>query len=84
MNDLLNTAFELMMLGMGTVFVFLVVLIGATKLMSSVVMLMADADDTETTNPALAPVPVNPATNPAQDPRLMAVISEAIKQHRAS
>ena len=36
--DLLSQGFELMLVGMGVVFVFLTVLVGATTLMSRVVM----------------------------------------------
>ncbi len=79
MNNLLNVAVELMLLGMGTVFVFLTVLIMATKLMSSLVMRF-NLDDKE--EPVLSGPSPQALANPAQDGRLIKVIEEAIKQHR--
>ena len=77
MNNLLNIAVELMLLGMGTVFVFLTVLILATKLMSNLVL---------RTQPEMqnngAQTATQAVANPAQDKRLIKVIEEAIKQHR--
>jgi len=77
MNNLLGIAVELMLLGMGTVFVFLTVLILATRLMSSLVLRVQPelkSQSRQTVAPAVA--------NPAQDKRLIQIIEEAIKQHR--
>ena len=79
MDNLLSIAVELMLLGMGTVFVFLTVLIMATKLMSSLVMRF-NLDEKE--EPVVAGASPKLASNPAQDGRLIKVIEEAIKQHR--
>lgn len=80
MNNLLGIAVELMLLGMGTVFVFLLVLIMATKLMSSLV-LRSKLGVKQEAVPAIS-TPISPPANPAQDKRLIKVIEEAIKQHR--
>jgi oxaloacetate decarboxylase gamma subunit len=79
MNELISVAIELMLLGMGTVFVFLVLLIGSTSLMSSVLMRTASEKLPEA-KLVHAPVMVN--SSPVQDPRLLKAIGEAIRQHR--
>jgi len=87
MNELMNAAVELMLLGMGTVFVFLVVLIFATRLMSFLVVRNVATHAGESTQPALAgaaPGTDVSQANPANDQRLIRVINEAIRQHRAS
>ncbi|NQV71419.1 MAG: OadG family protein [Pseudohongiella sp.] len=78
MNNLLSQGFELALFGMGTVFVFLAVLIIATKAMSSLVLRFEPA------------VSVASAATVAQDAalsdrgHLLAVISAAIAQHRTT
>ena len=79
MTSLLSAAVELMLLGMGTVFVFLVVLIGATRLMSALVLATEGPQENVE---AGAPRAQSFQGNAAQDARLVQVISEAIKQHR--
>lgn len=79
MNDLISVAVELMLLGMGTVFVFLVLLIGATRLMSVVLIGMASNEKPEE---ELVPAPVVIDTTSVQAPRLLKAIGDAIKQHR--
>lgn len=81
MNELLNAAVELMLLGMGTVFVFLVLLIVATKTMSAVLMRIAVEEESDI---KLASAPAVASISHVQDPRFLKAISEAIKQHRAS
>ena len=73
-DNLLNQGLELMIFGMGTVFVFLVLLVGATRLLSFLVEKLNLAD----------PVPVvTTAPRAASDNgRLVAVIAAAIEQHR--
>jgi len=77
-TDLLMEGVELMMLGMGTVFVFLIMLIGCISLMSYLVARFL---------PEQAPLAVAPrrAAPPAMsvDTETLAVISEAVRQHRA-
>ncbi len=78
--ELINEGLSLMMFGMGFVFVFLTVLIFATSLMSKTVLAIAPEE------PASAPkrstAPAAGTSDPASDPELLAVISDAIRQHR--
>jgi len=75
-ETLMSQAIDLMIAGMGFVFVFLVVLIGATTLMSKLAIKL---------EPPAPVVPAAPATTPApmNDPRLMAVITAAVAKYRS-
>lgn len=81
MNPLLAEAIELMTVGMGVVFAFLFLLVGAISLMSRLVARFA---------PDSAPAPVvSSASLPAQvapglllDTRTLTVIREAVRRHR--
>ncbi|MCH8175418.1 MAG: OadG family protein [Proteobacteria bacterium] len=76
MDNLLNQGLELAMFGMGTVFVFLALLIAATKTMSALVLKFQPAlADT------VAPVATRSSLTP-EDGQLVAVISAAIMRHR--
>ena len=68
-SGLLAQGFELMLVGMGTVFVFLTALVGATSLMSSLVMRRS----TQTT-------PIAPTDDDAA--AVTAAIAVAIARHR--
>ena len=75
--ELLADGLGLMGFGMGTVFVFLVILIFATSLMSTLVTkFLPDA-------PA---APAKPIVQSGQgvDPQLLKVLAAAVKEHRAS
>ena len=76
MDSLLNQGLELAMFGMGTVFVFLALLIAATKTMSALVLkfqpALADGVAAAATQSNLIP----------EDGQLVAVISAAIMRHR--
>ncbi len=72
-GDLINQGLELMLFGMGTVIVFLTLLVFATSAMSALMRRFA---------PEPEPVPVA-APGAANDPQLIAVITAAIKQHRS-
>ncbi len=76
MDNLLNQGLELAMFGMGTVFVFLALLIAATKTMSALVLkfqpALADGVAAAATQSNLIP----------EDGQLVAVISAAIMRHR--
>ena len=74
-DNLFNQGLELMVYGMGTVFVFLVLMVGATRLLSALVERLGLQD------PEPATVPVAP--DPDQR-RLVAVIAAAVQQHRNS
>jgi len=76
-QDILQQGFDLMLFGMGTVFVFLTVLVIATLIMSTLVQrFFPDAPE-----PQLANVPTAPAG--VTDPKLLAIIKAAVDQHRA-
>lgn len=76
-QTLMQQGTELMIYGMGTVFVFLTLLVILTSIMSSLIQRF------------VKPVPPAPVAKPVQteainqDAQLLAVITEAIKQHRA-
>ncbi|WLQ14691.1 OadG family transporter subunit [Hahella aquimaris] len=78
MNELFQQAVTLMVAGMGFVFVFLAMLVGATNLMSKVVNRLA---------PEIQVVPPPTAGNPTPPPNnnndTMAVIAAAIAKHRS-
>ena len=75
MNDsLLQQGLDLLLYGMGSVFVFLTLLVAATTLMSALLARLFPAEPESV--PASAPV------SPAADERLLAIIQQAINQHR--
>lgn len=80
-QTLLQQGTQLMLFGMGTVFVFLVVLIACTGLMSRTVLRFAPEE------PQLpATGDASPQSNSAHNPhraRLIAAISAAVHLHRA-
>lgn len=69
MSDLVSQAADLVLYGMGSVFLFLTLLVAVTMLMSYLIGL-----DPVTQEPA--------APNASLDPRILAVISAAVKRHR--
>ncbi|UZE94972.1 OadG family protein [Alkalimarinus alittae] len=75
-ESLMSQALDLMIAGMGFVFVFLVILIGATTLMSKLAMKL------EPPAPEAPAAPAQPAS-PMNDPRLMAVITAAVAKYRS-
>lgn len=75
-GDLLIQGVELMLLGMGIVFGFLIVLVFTLRGMS---LLAGRLDDTELVEPAV-PAPIDVSDHR----RLVAVISAAIVRYRAS
>lgn len=76
MTDLMSEAINLMLVGMGFVFVFLTILVFATSAMSKMILKYAPAPEPK------APVapPVTPASNDAQ---LLAVLSAAVDKYRS-
>jgi len=76
MNELMTQGVELMLTGMGIVFLFLVMLIGAVKLMAYCV-----ANFLPEEVPA-APAVARPASG-AVTPAVTAAITAAVHQHRA-
>ncbi|MBR9912454.1 MAG: hypothetical protein GYB33_19105 [Gammaproteobacteria bacterium] len=76
-EEILQQGVDLMLFGMGTVFVFLTVLVIATTIMSGVVSrLFPDA---------VKPLPAAAAPPPKAgvDPKLQAIIKAAIEKHRS-
>lgn len=68
-----------MLFGMGTVFAFLTILVASTTLMSKfLTRYFPEAIDVEE-----ALVPIRPVSTGPVDPKVLAVIQEAIYQHRA-
>jgi oxaloacetate decarboxylase gamma subunit len=72
-ENLIQQGVELMVYGMGTVVIFLTLLVGATSLMSALV---------ERFSPAV-PEPASGEAAPVADKTLVAVISAAIHKHRS-
>ena len=83
MNDtLIDQGLNLMIYGMGTVFVFLTILVFATSLMSKLVNKFAPADSELE---ATAATNINPSATGGQPrPQILAAIKQAISQHRNS
>ena len=77
-GELLLEGVELMLFGMGFVFVFLVLLVGTIRVMSRVIELFAS----KTPIPVTAPSAVKPASQ-EPDADTLAAIQSAIHQHRA-
>ncbi len=76
MPDILIEALDLALYGMGTVFIFLTVLVGLTTLMSRFALYLDEL------NP---PAPERKANQPSSDqpsPALLAAITAAVKQYR--
>jgi oxaloacetate decarboxylase gamma subunit len=78
-TNLINEGLTLMTYGMGFVFVFLTLLVFATSFMSKMVVKYLP----EPQPAAAKPVAASAVPAPAGDAQLIAVISAAIKQHRA-
>lgn len=77
--NILNEGVELMLYGMGTVFVFLAVLVVVTTAMSAIVQrFFPDAPEPALTN---TPRPAAPAAS--NDDQLLAVITAAVHKYRS-
>ena len=79
MNDLMSQAVELMIAGMGFVFVFLVILVFATGLMSKIILRFAPP---EPATPARTPR-AKPMAPTSVDPDTAEAIKKAIAQYRS-
>ncbi|MEJ6654838.1 MAG: OadG family protein [Pseudomonas sp.] len=78
-SELLMEGVELMMLGVGTVFFFLVMLVGLINLMSFVInRFFPEAASVATAPKRMAAVAAQPV-----DSELLAAIGAAVSQHRA-
>jgi oxaloacetate decarboxylase gamma subunit len=78
-DTLIDQGINLMLFGMGTVFVFLTILVFATSLMSKVVNRLVPQEE-----PTPSSSPVNtPSTEPhAVSPNIVSAIQKAIAEHR--
>lgn len=79
MDNLLWEGLSLMMVGMGAVFVFLMLLVFTTSIMSVLVAKFLP----EPPIPAVTQAPSKVAPVPTEDDRLLAVITAAIHRHRS-
>jgi len=79
MSDLLMNGFELMLLGMGIVFTFLMILVVALNVMSRI----AFHFDTTEEEPTATPTPPQTMGKP-ENTALIAVISAAISRYRSA
>ncbi|MCY4044796.1 MAG: OadG family protein [Cellvibrionales bacterium] len=80
-NELIQQGISLMLYGMGTVFVFLAILVLVTFSMSAIVKRFFP--EVESLTPATNSINPGTAAQPqAVDPKRLAVISAAIKKHR--
>ncbi len=78
-ETLLQQGVELMIFGMGTVFVFLALLVVVTTAMSSLLQRFLPAKPIE---PAVTRMPAQAAA-PVEDQQLMAVLSAAVHKYRS-
>jgi oxaloacetate decarboxylase (Na+ extruding) subunit gamma len=79
-GSIVEQGVELMLFGMGTVVVFLTLLILATNVMSLILRRFFPEPEVPIVSPALAPASAPQAVDQT---RLLAVISAAIHRHRA-
>ena len=80
-ETLFQQGFDLMLFGMGMVFVFLALLVVCTISMSKVVQtFFPETDETPVNNPVAPP---STAGISEVDPRTLAIIKDAIRQHRS-
>lgn len=75
-ETIMQQGLDLTLFGMGTVFVFLTVLVIATAIMSSIVQRFFPEPE-----PPIASA-AGPASTGVTDPKLLAIIKAAIEQHR--
>ncbi len=80
MDPLMTQGLELMLVGMGVVFVFLVVLVGVTTLMSALVQRFGKAP----VSPATMPATPAPAASDVPPAAVIKAIELAVQQHRQS
>mgnify|MGYP001547145007 CR=1 FL=1 len=82
-GDIVSQGIELMVFGMGTVVLFLALLVVATTAMSRVLLRYFPEPEPEAAVPVTGSA-VKLSSQPGDDPQLVAVISAAIQRHRAN
>ncbi|WP_461534583.1 OadG family protein [Spongorhabdus nitratireducens] len=80
--DLMGEGLNLMLFGMGFVFVFLTMLVIVTSFMSRIVQATQPEQPQTTGGNNMPATPITGAADPASDPVLLGIIGDAIKQHR--
>ncbi|MCG8437591.1 MAG: OadG family protein [Pseudomonadales bacterium] len=80
MDSLMNQGLELMLVGMGVVFVFLIILVGVTTLMSALVQRFGQAP----VAPEVAAPSAAPARSDVPPAAVIKAIESAVRQHRQS
>ena len=83
MNDLLTEGLNLMLLGMGAVFIFLIVLVGVTSLMSKVVSSLASVSDGVDSGAMSGAQADSSAGSGPVEPDIVDAISAAVHQYRS-
>ncbi|MED5238913.1 MAG: OadG family transporter subunit [Pseudomonadota bacterium] len=81
MDSLMSQGLELMLVGMGVVFVFLVVLVGITTLMSALVQRFGQTPVAPAATPAATPAPT---ASDLPSAAVIKAIEKAVQQHRQS
>ncbi|MEM9621812.1 MAG: OadG family protein [Pseudomonadota bacterium] len=80
MTPLMSAGVQLMLVGMGTVFFFLTVLVAATRVMSAMALRLAPVPDSPPESASVTPGPQSRHPTPDE----IAAISAAIAAHRAA
>ena len=73
--DLTAMGLELVLLGMGTVFAFLTLLVFVTSLMSRLIIRFSSAE-------ILNPVPLSATGQPGPSPAILAAVAAAVRRYR--
>ena len=76
MNTMMAQGVELMLIGMGVVFVFLIVLVAVTTIMSALVQKFAPEQS------APAPQLASPPSQDLPPPAIIKAIEKAVQEHR--
>lgn len=79
MDALMSQGLELMLVGMGVVFAFLIVLVGITTMMSALVQRFGEEPAAPVATPAATPVA---AASDIPSAAVIKAIEKAVRQHR--
>lgn len=81
-DTLIDQGINLMLFGMGTVFVFLTILVFATTIMSKLVHRFSPEEQAAESNTTSTPQAVSQTAPQAASPQVISAIEKAIAQHR--